>query len=92
MGICRFNITLDFTKDNGELESHHIEVEAEVPESGPLLIDNIEQVIMEMNKDAIRQAVSKYLEELSKKKPEMKADIDKALSRLTLPITEWMEK
>lgn len=67
MGKCRISITIDLTNSDGEVESHPIEVEAVLPEEGTKLIDNVEKVILELNKEAIRQAASTYLEELSKK-------------------------
>src|SRR5665648_648525 len=58
MGKCKISITIDLTNSEGEVESHPIEVEAVLPEEGTKLIDNVEKVILELNKEAIRQATS----------------------------------
>ena len=50
MGKCKISITLDLTNSDGEVESHPIEVEAILPEEGTKLIDNVEKVILELNK------------------------------------------
>jgi len=92
MGKCKIRINIDFTGLDGKTETHPIEVEAELPEDGLKLIDNVEKAILELNKDAIRQAVSTYLEELSKKKPELSKEIREALSKQTLLNIESTEK
>ncbi len=38
-----------------------------MPETGPMLIDNVEQEILRVNRDVIRTTIAAYLEELSKK-------------------------
>lgn len=68
MAICEITFNFKLTNSNGEVENHSIKVDAELPESGPMLIDNVEKIMLESNKDAIRRAVATYLEELSKKK------------------------
>lgn len=67
MGKCTMRITVDLTNSEGELESHPFEVEAILPEEGFNLIDKVENAVLELNKEVIRQAVSTYLEKLSKK-------------------------
>jgi len=92
MAMCEITFNFKFTNVTGDIENHPVKVEVELPESGPMIIDNVEKAILEANKDAIRRAVSTYLEELSKKKPELKEEINKMLFRLTLPPTEWTRK
>jgi acyl-CoA reductase-like NAD-dependent aldehyde dehydrogenase len=92
MGKVNIRINVDLTNSEGETEAHQVEVEAELPESGPKLIDNVERAILELNKDAIRQAVVAYFEDLSKKKPEKSKEIMAALSEQILPRIESMEK
>ncbi len=67
MAMCEIMINLKLTNPSGEVENHPVKVDVELPEFGPMLIDNVEKAILEANKDAIRRAVSTYLEELSKK-------------------------
>jgi len=92
MGKCKIRINIDFTGLDGKVESHPIEVEAVLPEDGINIIDNVEKAVIELNKDAIRQAVSTYLEELSKKKPELSKDIEEVLSKQILLNTGSTEK
>ncbi len=92
MGTVIISININLTNLDGELESHPIEVEAVLPEDGSNLIDNVEKAVLELNKDVIRQAVSTYLEEVSKKKPELSKDIEEALSKQGHQNTESTEK
>ena len=92
MGKVSIHINIDLTNSDGESEVHQVEVEAMLPESGPKLIDNVEKAILELNKEAIRQAVVVYFEELSKKKPEKNKEIMAALSEQILLHIESMEK
>jgi len=92
MGKVNIRINIDLTNSDGKTEVHQVEVEAMLPESGPKLIDNVEKAILELNKEAIRQAVVVYFEELSKKKPEKSKEIMAALSEQILPHIESMEK
>lgn len=92
MGKVNIRINIDFTNSDGKTEAHQVEVEALLPESGPKLIDNVEKAILELNKEAIRQAVVSYFEELAKKKPETSKEIMAALSEQILPRIESMEK
>ena len=61
----RIQITL--TDQDGHTEIHPVDVEAVLPETGDMLIDNVEQEILRINRDVIRTTISAYLEELSKK-------------------------
>ncbi len=92
MGKCNIRINIDFNNSDGITESHQVEVEALLPESGPKIIDNVEKAILKLNKEAIRQAVVLYFEELSKKKPENSKELMAALSEQILPRIESMEK
>lgn len=88
----KMKINIEITDNEGIAETHTVEVEAEIPENGDLLIDNVEKAILKLNKQAIRQAVEAYLEELSKKKPELRKPLMEELSRLMPPPTESTEK
>jgi actin-like ATPase involved in cell morphogenesis len=92
MGKCNIRINIEFTNSNGEMETHQVEVETVLPESGPKIIDNVEKTTLELNKDAIRQAVSTYMEELSKKKPELSKDIKEEVFKQILLNTESTEQ
>lgn len=92
MGKCNIRINIEIANSDGQLETHQVEVEAALPESGPKIIDNVEKAILELNKDAIRQAVSTYMEELSKKKPELSKEIEEVLYKQILQDTELTEK
>lgn len=85
-------IQITITDKDGKTEVHPIEVEGELPETGNLLIDNVEQAILQLNKSAIRAAIANYLEELSKKKPERRKELMAELSRLMPPPTGSTEK
>lgn len=87
----KMKINIEITDNEGIAETHTIEVEAEIPENGDKLIDNVEKAILKLNKEAIRQAVEAYLEELSKKKPELRKPLMEELSRLIPPPTESTE-
>jgi hypothetical protein len=88
----KMRINIEITDNEGIAETHAIDVEAELPETGDLLIDNVEKEILKLNKQAIRQAIEVYLEELSKKKPELRKPLMEGLSRLIPPPTESTEK
>ena len=84
-------IQITITNQDGQTEVHPIDVEAALPETGDLLIDNVEQAVIRLNKAAIRAAIVQYLEELSKKKPEMRKQLMAELSRLMPSPTESKE-
>jgi len=88
----KMKINIEITDNEGIAETHTIEVEAEIPEHGDFLIDNVEKEILKLNKQAIRLAVEVYLEELSKKKPELREKLMAELSRLIPAPTESTEK
>lgn len=92
MKHAKFRINIDFTDDNGELETHTIQVEAQLPENDAVSIDKVEKTLLALNKEAIQKAVVAYFEELSKKKPERSKEIKTALSEQILPHIESMEK
>ncbi len=92
MGKAKIRINIDFSNSDGETETHQVEVEAVLPESGPKLIDNVEKAILKANKEAIRQAIVLYFEELSKKKPERSKELMEVLSEQILPPIESMGK
>ena len=75
-------IHISLTDSEGHTEMHPIDVEAEMPEMGDRIIDDVEQAVLALNKEAIRAAIVGYLEELSKKKPEMRQELMAELSRL----------
>ena len=75
-------IQISLTDSEGHTEMHPIDVEAEMPEMGDRIIDDGEQAVLALNKVAIRAAIVEYLEELSKKKPEMRQELMAELSRL----------
>ena len=75
-------IQISLTDSAGHTEMHPIDVEAEMPEMGDRIIDDVEQSVLALNKVAIRAAIVEYLEELSKKKPEMRQELMAELSRL----------
>ncbi len=75
-------IHISLTDSEGHTEMHPIEVEAEMPEMGDRIIDDVEQAVLALNKEVIRAAIVRYLEELSTKKPEMRQELMAELSRL----------
>ncbi len=63
----RIQITI---QDNqGNTEVHPVDVNVEMPEDGPMIIDHVEQEILRVHRNVIRNTMSAYLEELSKKSP-----------------------
>ncbi len=85
----RIQITI---QDNtGHTKVHPVNVNVEMPEDGPMIIDNVEQEILRVNRDVILATISTYLEELSKKKPalreELMAEWSRQMSTL-MPSTE----
>ncbi len=75
-------IQISLTDSEGHTEMHPIDVEAEMPEMGDRIIDDVEQAVLALNKEVIRAAIVGYLEELSKKKPELRPELMAELSRL----------
>ncbi len=61
----RIQITIQ--DKTGHTEVHPVDVNVEMPEDGPMIMDHVEQEILRVNRDVIRAAMSTYLEELSKK-------------------------
>jgi len=92
MKTAKFRIQIDFTGVDGEMENHEISVEAQMPEADAVSIDKVEKTLLALNKEAIRQAVVAYFEDLSKKKPELSKTIEEVLSKEILPHIESMEK
>lgn len=88
----KMQIQIKLIDKDGIEEIHPIEVEAEMPETGDYLIDHVEKAILKLNKEAIRLAIESYLEELSKKKPEMRKELMEELSRLMPRSTKSTEK
>lgn len=88
----KMQIVIKLTDKDGKVENHPIDVEAELPETGDNLIDNVEKAILKLNKVAIRLAIESYLEELSKKKPELRKELMAELSRIMPPNTKSTEK
>lgn len=92
MKTAKFRIQIDFTGVDDEMETHEISVEAQMPEEDANSIDKVEKTLLVLNKEAIRQAVVAYFEELSKKKPKWSKTIEEVLSKEILPLIESMEK
>ena len=88
----KFRINIDFTDDHGKTDTHTIQVEAQLSEIDAVSIDNVEKSLLALNKEAIRQAIVAYFEDLSKKKPERSKEILAALSEQILPHIESMGK
>ncbi|PSR21829.1 MAG: hypothetical protein C7B43_21055 [Sulfobacillus benefaciens] len=85
----RIQITIQ--DKNGHTEVHPVDVDVEMPEDGPMIIDEVEREILRVNRDVIRNTISAYLEELSKKKPELREELMAAWSRqmtTLMPLTE----
>ncbi len=62
----RIQITIQ--DNNGRsTEVHPVDVSVEMPEDGPMIIDDVEREILRLDRDVIRNTISAYLEELSKK-------------------------
>jgi len=49
------------------MDVHPVDVNVEMPEDGPMIIDDVEREIRRLDRDVIGAAISAYLEELSKK-------------------------
>lgn len=84
-------IQISIQDKNGHTEIHPVDVEVEMPEDGPMIIDDVEREILRVNRDVIRNTISAYLEELSKKKPELREELMTAWShQMTtfMPLTE----
>lgn len=86
----RIQITI---QDNaGHTEVHPVDVNVEMPENGPMIIDHVEQEILRVNRDVILATISAYLEELSKKKPELREALMAEWSRQMSTLMPWTEK
>jgi len=92
MNNAKFRISIDFTGLDGQTETHSIQVEAKLPEGDAMSIDKVEKALLALNKEAIRQAIIAYFEDLSKKKPELNKHIEEVLSKQILPSIESMGK
>ena len=86
----RIQITIQ--DKNGHTEVHPVDVDVEMPEDGPMIIDEVEREILRVNRDVIRNTISAYLEELSKKKPELREELMAAWSRQMTALMPSMEK
>ena len=62
----RIHITIE--DKNGHTAVHSVDVNVEMPEDGPMIIDHVEQELLRVNREVILTTISAYLEELSKKK------------------------
>ena len=85
-------IQMTITDNEGHTEIHPVDVEVAMPETGPMLIDDVEQEILRVNRDVIRTTIAAYLEELSKKKPEMREELMALLSQQMPTPTPSTEK
>ena len=54
-------IQISLTDSDGHTEMHPIDFEAEMPEMGDRIIDDVEQAVLALNKVAIRAAIVGYL-------------------------------
>lgn len=61
----RIQITIE--DKNGQTEVHPVDMDVEMPENGPMIIDQVEQELLRVNRAVILTTISTYLEELSKK-------------------------
>ena len=89
----RIHITIE--DKNGHTEVHPVDVNVEMPEDGPMIIDHVEQELLRVNREVILTTISAYLEELSNKKPELREDLMAAWSQqmvALMPSTEnWAD-
>lgn len=92
MDDYKIEMNIKVTNQKGEQETHTILVDAIIPEKDSTNISKVEQVFLALNKEAIRRAVAVYLEELSKKKPEISKAIEAEIPRQILSRIESTEK
>ena len=81
VGDMNLRIQMTITDNEGHTEIHPVDVEVAMPETGPMLIDDVEQEILRVNRDVIRTTIAAYLEELSKKKPAIREELMTLLSQ-----------
>ncbi len=56
----------------GHTEVHPVNVDVEMLEDGPMIIDDVEREILRINRDVIRNTISAYLLEELSKKPDLR--------------------
>ena len=63
----RIQITIQDSNGRSiSMDVYPVDVNVEMPEDGPMIIDDIEREILQLDRDVIGAAISAYLEELSK--------------------------
>jgi hypothetical protein len=70
MGGYKIKFNIEITDESGNTETHPVNIDNEthLTEEDTKTIDSVEQAYLRLNKDAIREAVAKQLELISKKK------------------------
>ena len=53
-------IQITITDNEGHTEIHPVDVEVAMPETGPMLIDDVEQEILRVNRDVICTTIAAY--------------------------------
>ncbi len=69
MGNYKIKVNIVISDESGETDSSTINVENLLPEKDACNIDSVEQAMLSINRQAIKEAVAKHLETMSKKKP-----------------------
>ena len=59
----------------GHTEVHPVNVDVEMLEDGPMIIDDVEREILRINRDVIRNTISAYLLEELSKKPDLREEL-----------------
>lgn len=67
---CKIKFNIEITDESGNKETHpvNVELESEMSEEEACSIDDLERNLLEINKKAIRKAISEKLKQISKKK------------------------
>jgi hypothetical protein len=92
MGNYKIRLNLDVSDITESSNNTTVNIETEISEEEASSIDSIEKIMLRINYDAIRKAVSEHLENISKKKPKSsKTELEEQLKKI-VKNTAWTEK
>ena len=69
MGDYKIKVSIVISDDSGETDGSTVHVENLLPEEDACSIDSVERAMLSINRQAVKEAVAKHLETMSKKKP-----------------------
>lgn len=92
MSDFKIEMKIKITDESGKVKSQTVDLQSFMTEEEACSIDKVEKAVLSLNKEAIRQAVAKHLEAMSKKKQKMNNLQEEESSKKILPNTKLTEK